>query len=136
MKCYVLRRCPDSLGPLITVLSQVRILPGPPPCFAARQRNVGITPDLKQRLEDHDRGKSPLPLIGAKRRPTRGGAHAAERHPLHAQSSADVDRLSRFNRQAAIARGPFFPEIGFSHRHRLYYNAIGVLSYWRGQSVY
>lgn len=30
----------------------------------------------------------------------------------------------------------FLPEIGFSHKHRLYYNAIGVLKYWRGESVY
>jgi GT2 family glycosyltransferase len=30
----------------------------------------------------------------------------------------------------------FLPEIGFSHRHRLYYNAIGVLKYWRGQPVF
>jgi glycosyltransferase involved in cell wall biosynthesis len=30
----------------------------------------------------------------------------------------------------------FLPEIGFSHKHRLYYNAIGVLKYWRGQPVY
>jgi len=30
----------------------------------------------------------------------------------------------------------FLPEIGFSHKHRLYYNAVGALKYWRGQSVY
>lgn len=30
----------------------------------------------------------------------------------------------------------FLPEIGFSHKHRLYYNAIGVLRYWRGQPVF
>jgi GT2 family glycosyltransferase len=30
----------------------------------------------------------------------------------------------------------FLPEIGFSHKHRLYYNAIGVLKYWRRQPIY
>jgi glycosyltransferase involved in cell wall biosynthesis len=30
----------------------------------------------------------------------------------------------------------FLPEIGFSHKHRLYYNAIGALKYWRGRSVF
>jgi GT2 family glycosyltransferase len=30
----------------------------------------------------------------------------------------------------------FLPEIGFSHKHRLYYNAIGALKYWRRQPIY
>jgi GT2 family glycosyltransferase len=30
----------------------------------------------------------------------------------------------------------FLPEIGFSHKHRLYYNAIGMLKYWLGQPVF
>lgn len=29
----------------------------------------------------------------------------------------------------------FLPEIGFSHKHRLYYNAVGALRYWRGRAV-
>ena len=33
-------------------------------------------------------------------------------------------------------RNTFLPEIGFSHKHRLYYNAVGVVKYWRGESVY
>lgn len=36
-----------------------------------------------------------------------------------------------------IGRGnTFLPEIGFSHKHRLYYNAVGALKYWRGQPVF
>ncbi|HWE72810.1 MAG TPA: glycosyltransferase family A protein [Stellaceae bacterium] len=30
----------------------------------------------------------------------------------------------------------FLPEIGFSHRHRLYYNAIGAVKYLRGRPVF
>ncbi|HEY1505971.1 MAG TPA: glycosyltransferase [Stellaceae bacterium] len=36
-----------------------------------------------------------------------------------------------------LGRGnTFLPEIGFSHKHRLYYNAIGVLKYWWGRAVF
>ena len=29
----------------------------------------------------------------------------------------------------------FLPEIGFSHKHRLYYNALGAVKYWLGRPV-
>jgi GT2 family glycosyltransferase len=36
-----------------------------------------------------------------------------------------------------LLRAPaLLPEIGFSHKHRLYYNAIGALKYWRGRPVF
>jgi glycosyltransferase involved in cell wall biosynthesis len=38
-------------------------------------------------------------------------------------------------KEIVARRNLFLPEIGFSHKQRLYWNAVGALKYWLGQSV-
>lgn len=38
-------------------------------------------------------------------------------------------------KELALGKNTFLPDIGFSHKHRLYYNAIGALKYWRGRPI-